>query len=165
MIAAGVLYVRQKMNKFLNQLKSLDPGDAVEADEIDGIYDLVDSFFQEQGKLDQNAQKAIIGLFEKFPTDYYSHVLWNIIHGLEHFGGYEKCLIDSVTNSPSCTGVVMVSRLLNGGFYEFEGLSYLSLLNDTSTRTDCSEEVSQRAGELISSYNKKQAEQDVASNL
>ena len=139
---------------YIEQLKNLKTNGASEADEIDGIYELVDDFFEEQKDLSEEATCVALGLFEKFPIDYYSHVFWSVLHGLEHFDKHEKRLVESIKKRPSCMGLVMVNRLINGGRKGFEGTDYIELLKSTSQRDDCEEEVIELAEDLL----KKQTE-------
>ncbi len=146
------------MSNVLDKLRQIDPGDSTEIDDVDEIYDLVDTLFEGRNSLADNEVDVLFSLFEKFPADYYSHVLWNIIHGLEHFGRYQDTLVTSLRRSPSCVGVMMAHRLLNGGFTNYDGIQYFDLLKEIATRDDCAAAVRERALKSITAYTEANAE-------
>jgi len=114
-------------------------------DDIEQIYELVEAFFQERSSLADEDFVTLFRLFEEFPNDDCSHVLWDIIHGIEHYGGYEGEMIVSLHKAPSAVPLLLVNRLLNGGFMEYKGQNYLSLLEEIAKRTNCPQSIADRA--------------------
>jgi hypothetical protein len=43
---------------------------------------------------------ALLGVFERHPTDDGAGVFWAIVHGLEATPGYESALVESVRRAP-----------------------------------------------------------------
>ena len=121
-------------------------------DEVDPIYDLVAAFFEGRSGLEREDFATLFRLFEEFPDDDCSHVLWEIIHGVEYFGGYEDEMIASIRRAPSAVPLLLLNRLLNGGFEAHAGISYLSLLEDTTKRADCSNAIVDRAVGYLDSH-------------
>ena len=54
--------------------------------------------------------KAMLEVFEQFPTEDGAGVFWSIVHGLESLDGYERRLVESVRRAPSEFSLIMVHR-------------------------------------------------------
>jgi hypothetical protein len=79
------------------------------------------------------AMPELLALFERYPVDEDGcGVFWSALHGLEALPGYETHLLQSVENSPSEFGVMMLGRLLNANTDTINGTSIVSVLNRVS---------------------------------
>jgi hypothetical protein len=57
----------------------------------------------------------LLRVFERFPRHDGYEVFWSVIHFLEHIGGYELALVESVQRCPTEMGLTMLRRLVNAG--------------------------------------------------
>ena len=73
--------------------------------------------------------RTLFELLEKFDDDY-MECQWSVIHGMEHSGRYEKELIESLRRKPAHLTLVMLSRIINSGEKEIDGIRIQSLLNE-----------------------------------
>ena len=80
--------------------------------------------------------RALFGIFERFPSEDGHGVYWSIVHGLERRGGYEESLLASVRRSPSPFALLMLNRLSNDGQTECGGISIVSLLQEVASSPD-----------------------------
>ncbi len=91
----------------------------------------------------KNPQKGYSTLFEllvKYDDDY-MECQWDIIHGMEHFGGYEVELVNSLILKPVDLTLTMLSRLINSGRKEIAATSIEMLLDQILEREDSNEEL------------------------
>lgn len=79
---------------------------------------------------------AMLGVFERFPTDDGAGVFWSIVHGLESIPGYEGEVIKLVRRAPSEFPVLMLGRLLNAGVKEVGNTRLVPLLQEVTERQD-----------------------------
>ena len=81
-----------------------------------------------QTGVDPPALAAMIGVLERFPGHDGFGVFWSLVHALEHFGGYEAPLLQSLRRRPSPFTVLLAQRLQNGGVTQIDGVPLLALL-------------------------------------
>lgn len=84
---------------------------------------------------------AMLGVFERYPTEDGAGVFWAIVHGLESLPGYESHLIESVRKAPTDFSMMMIHRLLNAGYHEVGGIRLLSLLEQVARNENVSPDV------------------------
>jgi hypothetical protein len=75
---------------------------------------------------------AMLGIFERYPSEDGTGVFWAVVHGLESLPGYEDRLIESITKAPSPFPLLMVHRLLNSGHEEIGDRNLLVLLEQVA---------------------------------
>ena len=137
------------MKSSFEKLADIEGDDSGEIDDIEEIYDLVDLFFEENSPLDSKDIRVLISLFEKFPVDYYSHVFWNILHGLEHVGGYESELLASLERKPSCMVITMLGRMINSDIIRHSGVSIIDEIKKIANNSSIHADISERASSVI----------------
>ena len=89
----------------------------------------------------KSPQKAYSTLFEllvKYDSNY-MECQWDIIHGMEFFGGYEAELVDSLLTKPAGLTLTMLSRLINGGQKQIGATRIDLLLDQVINRADVDE--------------------------
>ena len=98
---------------------------------------------------DTDVDRALFGIFERFPQEDGRGVYWAIVHGLEDRGGYEQALLDSVRRSPSPFALTMLNRISNDGQADCAGVSIASILTEVASSARVSPEVRQEAAEFL----------------
>jgi hypothetical protein len=98
---------------------------------------------------DADIDRALFGIFERFPQEDGHGVYWSIVHGLERRGDYESGLVASVRRSPSPFALLMLNRLCNGGHTKCAGVAIKSLLEDVAASSEVTPEVRQEAAEFL----------------
>ena len=98
---------------------------------------------------DTDLDRALFGIFERFPQEDGRGVYWAIVHGLEGRGGYEQALLDSVRRSPSPFALLMLNRISNDGQADCAGVPIMSILTEVASSASVSPEVRQEAAELL----------------
>ncbi|MGJ7565618.1 hypothetical protein ACSFBM_17330 [Variovorax sp. GB1R11] len=101
----------------------------------DGDWRRLDALLVELWQVD-GAERAIpemLSVFERYPEEDGHGVMWSIVHGLEGLPNYEPALLGSLRRQPSDLGIVMVSRMLNAGITEIDGVSLLLTLEEIAT--------------------------------
>jgi hypothetical protein len=93
--------------------------------------------------------ESMLRIFERFPGEDGEGVFWTIVHGLETLPGYEVKVVNSLRRKPSEFTLLMVNRLLNGGFQEIDRVSLLSLLEDVVKDPKAQPDVRQSAQEYL----------------
>lgn len=83
----------------------------------------------------QAAYPTLLDLLVKYDDDY-MECQWSIIHGMEHSGGYELDLVNSLRKKPVDITIMMVSRMINARMKKIAGMSIESLLLEILGRTD-----------------------------
>jgi hypothetical protein len=78
----------------------------------------------------EQAIPELLSVFERYPEEEGSGVVWGVLHGLEALPNYEPELLRSLARQPSEFGVRMVGRLLNAGTKEVGGVSLLETLRE-----------------------------------
>jgi hypothetical protein len=80
---------------------------------IDGDWLPLDRLLDElwQDEIPTSAIPVLFRVFERFPDDGGSGVLWSIVHGLEARDDYELALRNSLLRQPSMMGKIMLTRL------------------------------------------------------
>ncbi|WP_446904859.1 hypothetical protein [Burkholderia sp. YIM B11467] len=78
----------------------------------------------------EQAIPELLSVFERYPEEDGSGVIWGVLHGLESLPNYEPELLRSIARQPSEFGVCMVGRLLNTGRREVDGISLLDTLRE-----------------------------------
>ena len=73
---------------------------------------------------------TMLKVLERFPKEDGAGVLWSIVHGLEHIGGYEQQLLDSLYRQPSHLSVTMVYRIENSGQTKIQGKEITTIYNE-----------------------------------
>ena len=76
----------------------------------------------------QKGYKALFDVMIKFEDDMEGE--WQIIHGMEHFGGYEVELVKSLKQRPTFHTLVMLSRIINVQEKEIAGVRIEDLLGE-----------------------------------
>jgi hypothetical protein len=112
-----------------------------------GLDELVDELF-ESGSASQGV-KALLGVFERYPTEDGAGVCWTIVHGLETLTGYENHLIESVRKAPSDFGMVMVHRLLKAGYEAVDGVRLLPLLEQIARNENTKPDIRRSAQKYL----------------
>ena len=102
-----------------------------------------------------NEYRALLGIFERFPTEDGFGVFWGIIHCLESCSGYEPDLIASVLRKPVEFNVLMVNRLLNAGILNIDGQSLVSVLASVASNPAATHDAKVSAEQFIS-YQRQQ---------
>ena len=97
----------------------------------------------------QDVDRALFGIFERFPDEDGGGVYWSIVHGLEGRGGYEPGLLDSVRRAPSPFALLMLNRIFNDGQADCAGVSIASILAEVASSKTASAEVRRQAAELL----------------
>jgi hypothetical protein len=92
---------------------------------------------------------ALLRVFERFPKHDGFGIFWSIVHGLESLSGYEPLLIESVKRQPSLFGLLMINRLLNGGFPNIQGEDLLNVLKEAATDESQTEEIRAEARHFV----------------
>jgi hypothetical protein len=101
--------------------------------------------------------RALFGVFERFPGEDGHGVYWGIVHGLEGRGGYEESLLASVRRSPSPFALLMLNRLCNAGQMECAGVPIVSLLEEVAS-SDAAPGIRQEAVEFLEYQRKRPSE-------
>jgi len=80
---------------------------------IDGDWLPLDRLLDElwQHDISTSAIPLLFRVFEKFPDDDGSGVLWSLAHWLETRDDYESALRNSLSRQPSLMGKIMLRRL------------------------------------------------------
>jgi hypothetical protein len=97
----------------------------------------LDQLFIELFDRDDNLQSAIeplLAVLERFARHDGHGVLWTVIHGLEHAGGYERALVRSVQRAPTALTITMVQRLINDGVSRIDGVDLEALIAEAEPR-------------------------------
>lgn len=92
----------------------------------------------------QKGYKTLFELLVKYDEDY-MECHWDIVHGMEHFGGYESELLESLSIKPAALTLTMLSRLVNSGKKEISSISIDSLLQQILDRPDINNKLRIRA--------------------
>tara|TARA_B100001105_G_C22394030_1_gene445811 strand:- start:1582 stop:2007 length:426 start_codon:yes stop_codon:yes gene_type:complete len=82
--------------------------------------------------LSPTEQRAMLGVFERFPEEDGFGTFWTILHTLEASLGYEPLLMQSAHKHPARFNMLMIQRLLAAGVAEVEGSSLLGVLIEVS---------------------------------
>jgi hypothetical protein len=98
---------------------------------------------------DTDLDRALFGIFERFPQEDGRGVYWSIVHGLEGRGGYEEALLDSVRRSASPFALLMLNRIANDGQADCAGMSITSILTEVASSASASPEARQEAAEFL----------------
>lgn len=97
-------------------------------------------------------EKGIIPLFkvlERFPEEDGGGVLWSVVHGLEHMGGYEQELLNSLNRQPSLMGLIMLRRIENTGQSEIAELKISAIYTGLLHHAKVSKSMQENISELI----------------
>lgn len=81
---------------------------------VDGSWLPLDSLLSELWSIGATAEciPVLLGVFERFPDEDGSGVLWSIVHGIEALEiDYGSALRESVSRKPSLMGGIMLGRL------------------------------------------------------
>jgi hypothetical protein len=95
---------------------------------------------------------AMLGVFQRYPSEDGAGVFWAIVHGLESLPGYENHLIESITKVPSRFALTMVHRLRNAGRDEVGGINLLALLEQVARDETVSQETRQEAQKYLRTH-------------
>jgi hypothetical protein len=135
-----------KLPQVLARVDSFDPADAGWRALDDLLGDLFSSPSPESG-ID-----SMLRVLERFPEGDGQGVLWSLVHGLESLPSYESALVASVRRQPTELNVVMVNRLINGG-YRFVGTTdLLDLFVQVQSHPNCPESVRTHARDYRQSH-------------
>jgi hypothetical protein len=93
--------------------------------------------------------RALFGIFERFPDEDGRGVYWGIVHGLEGRGGYEPALLDSIRRAPSPFALLMLNRIANAGQADCAGVSILALLEEVAASPQASPAARQEAADFL----------------
>lgn len=103
----------------------------------------------------QEAVNLLLGVLERFPLEDGAGVLWSIVHGLEHIGGYEEQLSISVARAPSLMGITMLGRLLNADQQKIGDTSIVKLLLTIADDRRIDQHLRELAGELCADHRER----------
>ena len=92
---------------------------------------------------------ALLGIFERYPSEDGFGVFWALLHGLESLPGYEERLLESILRLPTRFTVLMVNRLLNAGCDEVSGVPLLPLLHRITCDRQAMPEIRQEAQNFV----------------
>jgi hypothetical protein len=110
-------------NAIVAELNSFAPPN----DDWDQLQSILDELWK--NGVPTNAMPDLLALFERYPVDEDGcGVFWSALHGLESLPGYETHLLQSVENTPSEFGVMMLGRMLNAHMDKIDGKSIVSAL-------------------------------------
>lgn len=99
--------------------------------------------------VESDGVKAMLRVFERYPTDDGCGVFWTIVHGLESIPDSERALLESVRKQPSIFSVMMIHRILNAGQREVGGESLISVLSEVESRTNVDERIRSEARKFL----------------
>ena len=77
-----------------------------------------------------DAARALLGVFERFPRHDGFEVFWTLLHHVEALPGYETELIASVRRVPNLMGLTMMRRLFDSGVARIDGVDVAALLRE-----------------------------------
>ena len=87
---------------------------------------------------------ALLGVFEKYPTETGEGVFWTILHGLESLD-YERSLYNSLMDKPSHMAITMLKRIENSNSEIIDGKSIAELKkiirNNSKTKSELLDEL------------------------
>ncbi len=132
------------MNKetVIDNLNNFSP----KQDEWDELDSLIEEASEHSG---DKVVKSLLSLFERFPTHDGYGVFWSIIHTLEAIGGYENELVNSIARQPHELSVLMLNRLINGGYKEIEGKPIINVLKEIANNESLSNEIREEANGFV----------------
>lgn len=96
---------------------------------------------------DEALDRALFGIFERFPEEDGYGVYWSVLHGLERRGDFEESLLASLRRSPSSFGLRMLNGLRGAGRSECAGVNIMALFEEIASRPDVPMEVREMAAE------------------
>ena len=111
-------------DNILAQISAFEP--------VDDLWLPLDHLLENLWETDEpeRGKEVLLNVFEKFPEEDGSGVLWSIVHGLEHLGDYEGQLVASLQRQPSLMGVSMLRAIQNSGQSLIEGQNINLLYQD-----------------------------------
>jgi len=92
---------------------------------------------------------ACLGVFERFPNENGAGVFFSIIHSLEHFGGYESLLAESVIKKPNEWNLLMLNRMLNADIDMAGNFTIFELLTNVINNESLSSQLRETAQEYL----------------
>ena len=93
--------------------------------------------------------RALFGIFERFPDEDGYGVYWSILHGLEARSEYENGLRRSIERRPAIFTLRMLDGMVNAGRFECGGVPVLVLLEQVASSSMAEPEVRRNAAEIL----------------
>lgn len=99
------------MSEYENILKEIETFQPVEGDWLE-LEELLNRLWNYN--LSADDLPTLFAVFEKFPEEDGTGVLWSIVHGIENTGlAYEPFLMTSIQRQPSLMAEIMLKRIQN----------------------------------------------------
>jgi len=107
---------------------------------------------------DADLDRALFGIFERFPNEDGYGVYWSIVHLLEKRGGYEEALLQSLRRRAVSFNTLMLGRMLNAGITHCGGISIEGLLGDLAVSDQVDPDARETAADFLDHHRKGTAE-------
>jgi hypothetical protein len=105
----------------LNGISSLD-----DVEQVGQLQSLVEAVVP--SNLTPELYRALFGVFECFPEHDGYGIFWSMVHLLEKSSRYESYLLESIRRRPTQFNLLMLNRLINGGFTRIGDVDLIPLL-------------------------------------
>ena len=132
----------KSQEQILAELDSFYP----EEHEWEALDELIEEASYHPGK---DTVKILLNVFERFPEHDGCRVFWSIVHTLEAIGDYESELVNSIQRQPHEMSVLMLNRLINGGFREIDGKPITDILHEIAMNNSFPNAISEKANYFI----------------
>jgi hypothetical protein len=110
-----------KVAQSLNGVSSLD--DEAQLQQFQSLVDAI-----APSSLTPELYRALFGVFERFPEHDGYGIFWSMVHLLEKCSRYESYLIESIRRRATQFNLLMINRLINGGFTKVGDVELVPLL-------------------------------------